>query len=137
LFIDTLIEKEGCQPEIIFLFGFSTGACLDMELGLDRFVRGKRALGGAVCIAGGCIEQNKNDSANSKASEQTPVLIVGGSKDETFPPTAVKNAVETYNEVNSNTIPASVYIKEGKGHAMVQSPEEMEAVMKFFSRITW
>ena len=133
LLIDTLIEKEGWVAERIFLFGFSAGACLAMETALNRFIRGKQAFGGAVCVAGGCVPQRDKDSSNHKASEQTPVLILGGSKDDTFPPNAVNNAMKTYNEHKANMNPARVYIKEGKGHAMVQSPQEMEVVMKFFA----
>jgi len=148
-------------PERIFLFGFSAGACLAMETCLDRMRKGRRALGGVVCVAGGIrgrsiqhfnLTDEMRDGEGGDGSGRdvtTPVLIVGGSEDETFPPSAVEEAVRGYNACAATVLPVSsasrgttgarAYVKEGKGHAMVGSPDEMRVVMKFFSErlIRW
>jgi len=144
-------------PERIFLFGFSAGACLAMETCLDRMRKGRRALGGVVCVAGGirgrsCHPLSRSDEIkngdgggdNGGREVTTPVLIVGRSEDETFPPSAVEEAVRGYNACAATVVPvpsavretrgASSYVREGKGHSMVGSPDEMRVVMKFFSK---
>lgn len=136
-------------PERIFLFGYSAGACLAMETCQRRVELGLRALGGAVCVAGG-LRRNGGlpclDKSGDRDGGVTPVLVIGGSEDERFPPSAVHEAVRLYNaDVSANgtlgpmegldeRTGAIAYVKEGKGHEMVRSPEEMEVVMKFFAK---
>ena len=133
-------------PERIFLFGFSAGACLAMQTCLDRFEKGKLPLGGGICIAGG---SNKNCSSKkisggdideSKAVEKTPVLIIGGSKDEKFTPDAMNESIDFYNSYGwksmkgggkKPSLPAKAFIMKGKGHGMINSEEETKAVMEF------
>jgi len=129
------LTEGGWVPERIFLFGFSAGACLAMQTCLDRTRKNKLALGGAICVAGGVrgpIKEKDSEQSDGKANS-TPVLIIGGSKDEQFTPLAAKEAVDLYNTF-SNTAPtpsAKSFIMEGKGHGMISSVEETHALMEF------
>ena len=145
--LEVLLEAlmECWVPERIFLWGFSAGACLVMEMCRHRIISGKRALGGAICIAGGCSTAFKMDtivktSTTTNHMEVTPVLLLGGSRDDKFPPHALQAARDSYNNACDSSREATkkaattMYIHPGKGHAMVQSPEEMKVVMEFFSQ---
>jgi len=153
-------------PERIFLFGFSAGACLAMQTCLDRFEKGKLPLGGAICVAGGVnkkamsslktTDQDRVDKetrskeersacsdqvTNTIASiEKTPVLTIGGTKDEQYTPDALNEASDFYNSFHVKqkkgqkdlTSPsAKAFIMKGKGHEMMNSEEETKAVMEF------
>jgi len=139
--IERLIEEGDWVPERIFLFGFSSGACLAMETCFNRTIERKRPLGGAVCVAGGirCFNTFSEEPKDStrKQKELTPLLIIGGSDDEVFPPSAVKTAEEIYNSQVSCEAEKGkyihTYIEDGKGHAMIGGPNEMKTLMKFFA----
>lgn len=137
----------GWLPERIFLFGYSAGACLAMETCMHRTLNRQLPLGGAVCIAGGLhTTQTHNESATESAAT-TPVLIIGGSADQTFPPSKVHAAVHTYNLLaandtgpgaagagaggNINRIGAKSFIVPGKGDGMIHSEAETKAIMEF------
>ena len=128
-------------PERIFLFGFSSGACLAMEL--CRLWKQKRRMpfGGCICIAGGIktissLTNNDSDTSTAAKSSQesqnqqfTDVLIITGSKDTTFTP---KEAQKTKSYYDANKV--KIHIQEGKGHGMIESRQEMQVVMKFLSK---
>ena len=159
----------GWLPERIFIFGYSAGACLAMETCIHRTLNRQLPLGGAVCIAGGvhtaqththtstaiqnentCQSQNQTESA---ATATTPVLIIGGSADQTFPPSKVHAAVHKYNSFTAKdtgpgaagqagsgagacgsinrSIGAKSFIVPGKGDGMIQSEAETKAIMEF------
>lgn len=157
--IDRLIEELTALwvPGRIFLFGYSAGACLAMETCLDRMRRSRRPLGGAVCVAGGIKGQSclrakctpdTYDGKGQNEGSATPVLILGGEDDTNFPPPAVDEAVRGYNKLHKIMMnfssegsakaqqekAANSYVMKGKGHGMVNSPEEVEVIMKFFSK---
>jgi predicted esterase len=147
LLFDELIQL--WVPERIFLFGFSAGACVAMQTCWSRFERGKMPLGGAICVAGGvnqiCTKKfneegtGQNNVVDQEPIEKTPVLIIGGSKDEKYTPNTLNESIKFYNssrikdDQNTSTSvePAKAYIRKGKGHEMMNSEEETKAIMKF------
>lgn len=144
--------NEGWQPERIFLFGYSSGACLAMETCLRLAIMAERPLGGGICVAGGakCVlplnEKCDRTSTDSDLLHDgcTAILLLVGSDDRVFPPSAARHASKLYNDAYKSSIsphrlqspadPVSIYIKKGKGHAMVSSEEEMKSIMEFFSQ---
>jgi predicted esterase len=148
MLIDEIIQL--WVPERIFLFGFSAGACLAMQTCWSRFERGKMSLGGAICVAGGvnqiCTETFHKEGTEQKyvddeePIEKTPVLIIGGSKDEKYTPNTLCESIEFYNsshiikddQKTSTSAPAAkAYIRKNKGHEMINSEEETKAIMAF------
>ena len=71
------LNKSGFPNSKIFLLGFSQGACLAMEF----IIRQEFSLGGIIPMAGFIREKNrfKNDIING--SQNTPVLLIHGSRD--------------------------------------------------------
>ena len=145
--------REGWMPERIFLFGYSAGASLVMETCLRLVKQKERKLGGAVCVAGGIqceipSEEQGKAVANSKVNNNsfegpTPILAIVGSNDLHFPPGAARRASTLYS--NSSTakmrpiiepMPAAVtiFVKDGKGPAMISSADEMRSIMEFMAK---
>ena len=114
-------------PERIFLFGFSAGACLVMELCRMRFNAGRLPLGGAICIAGGI--QNQGELQITQQNQPTNVLIITGSKDTAYPPDAANLSKQLYHASKVH-----VHFQKGKGHSMIESKEEMRVIMEFLSK---
>ena len=137
----------GWIPERIFLFGFSAGACLAMEVCRMRMMNhaGRRMpLGGAICIAGGIrtkdeVHQRKcPDSTTTTTRQQqqqqnqaTDVLIITGSNDAQYPKEAATLSKQFYHHHPSKV---TIHIQSGKSHAMIGSKEEMQVVMEFLSK---
>lgn len=121
-------DESSWIPERIFLFGFSSGACLAMELCRLWKLKCRMPFGGCICIGGGIktITLTDNDSDTSTA---TDVLIITGSKDTTFKP---RHAQETKSYYDASKI--KIHIQEGKGHGMIESRREMQVVMEFLSK---
>jgi len=134
-------------PERIFLFGFSAGACLVMETCRIWMNAGRMALGGAICISGG-IQTKENlpgristnaatDNSESsttmqqKNNQPTDVLIITGSNDIQYSKRDAQLSKECYHASSSKV---QVHVQRGKGHAMIDSKEEMQAVMHFLSK---
>lgn len=143
----------GWLPERIFLFGYSAGACLAMETCVQRALNRQLPLGGAICIAGGLhtAQNNTQDESEIESAATTPVLIIGGSADQTFPPSKVHAAVHKYNSFTGtdtgtvavtaasgagaggdvNRIGAKSFIVPGKGDGMIHTEGETKAIMEF------
>ena len=154
--VDDIDDTEtGWQPERIFLFGYSAGACLVMETCLKMMAKGNRPLGGGVCIAGGIkceIPLNSVSATTEKGLYKgyTPVLLIVGALDNNFPPSSATKSSKVYKDsylsllqgrpppIQSMQAPAlepvKLFVKEGKGHSMIGSEEETRAIMEFFSR---
>ena len=146
--------NEGWHPERIFLFGYSSGACLVMETCLRMVKKAERPLGGGICVAGGVKcelpldEQGKGASKDSALVKEgcTSILLVVGSDDIAFPPSAARHSLKIYEDACNSSIgtsmhglhssadPVTIYIKKGKEHTMVNSKEEMRSIMEFFSQ---
>ena len=72
------INQSGFPKSKIFLLGFSQGACLAMEF----IIRQKFSIGGIIPIAGFIVEKDKFKNGMEDGSQNTPVLLIHGSKDE-------------------------------------------------------
>ena len=127
-------------PERVFLFGFSAGACLLMELCRMLMLHERMPLGGAICIAGGIKNKNspfisKNGIAESstigRKTQPTDVLIIAGSNDSVYSKSAAMKSKEFYQPHSSKV---QIHLQRGKGHEMIKSEDEMHAVMKFLSK---
>eukprot|EP00985_Skeletonema_marinoi_P030346 scaffold31682_cov212-Skeletonema_marinoi.AAC.14 len=122
-------------PERIFLFGFSAGACLAMELCRLWKLRRNVPLGGAICIGGGikteslpgCVAVNYN--GDDDQHKFTDVLIITGSKDTVY---SQKMAAQTTSIYDGSKV--QTHVQQGKGHGMIGSREEMQTVMEFLSK---
>jgi predicted esterase len=126
-------------PERIFLFGFSSGACLAMELCRLWKLKRRMPFGGCICIAGGIKTISLTDSNSDTSTATSPqesqnqqftdVLIITGSKDTTFTPKEAQKTKSYYDESK-----VKIHIQEGKGHGMIRSRQEMQVVMEFLSK---
>ena len=89
------INKNGFPKSKIFLLGFSQGACLAMEF----IIRQKFSIGGIIPIAGfiGKKDKFKKDIVNG--SQDTPVLLIHGSKDEMVLPVESKIAFKLFSDL--------------------------------------
>ncbi|KAL9185326.1 hypothetical protein ACHAXT_003103 [Thalassiosira profunda] len=110
-------------PERVFLFGFSAGACLAMEICKVWMNAGRMPLGGAICVAGGISSKYTSEEHD----KSTDVLIVAGSNDTVY---TKKDA-----QLSQKLYPiAIVSLQKGKGHSMIESKGEMQVVMEFLSK---
>ena len=132
------------MPERIFLFGYSAGACLVMETCLRLWKQKEMPLGAAICVAGGIKceippDEKDKEEAGSEATYSfegpTPVLLVVGSKDGNFPPNTARKASFLYHDPSATKeSAATIFVKDGKGPAMVGSEDEMRCIMEFMAK---
>ncbi len=132
--IDEIISSDQWIAERIFLLGFSAGACVAMNLCYNRSQRGKRALGGAVCIKGGLYGHMNNSKDCNKRMEHTPILLMGGECDENYTVGMLNKDAALYKNgaCRSSDLVRS-FIQPGKGHYMVNQKEEIRCIMEFFA----
>ena len=127
--------EETWIPERIFLFGFSAGACLSMELCRRWMNAGRMPLGGAICIAGGIQTKDQlsgtkqRDGTNTTQNQATDVLVIAGDRDQTYTKQDSELSKQLYDPSK-----VQIHIQKGKDHAMIQSKEEMQVVMEFLSK---
>ena len=127
----------------VFVFGYSCGAALAAEVALERVRCGLDPLGGVICVAGGARSRSLSPSLGKLTSMLTPILIIVGSNDGLYTVSDAKKFLTVYKDVsedreknikaNVDNLPIQLYIKQGKGHDMIRSREEMEQLMKFFA----
>ena len=88
------LNKSGFPNSKIFLLGFSQGACLAMEF----IIRQEFSLGGIMPIAGfiGKKDRFKNDKVDG--AQDTPVLLIHGSRDEMVLPAESEIAFELFSD---------------------------------------
>ena len=88
------LNKSGFPNSKIFLLGFSQGACLAMEF----IIRQEFSLGGIIPVAGfiGKKDRFKNDIVNG--AQNTPVLLIHGSRDEMVLPAESEIAFELFSD---------------------------------------
>ena len=97
-------------------------------------------LGGAICVAGGSSNTTKENVVHSDQRHQqrqsfvqrpikTPILLVVGEHDESFPPEQATKIQALYGKAS-----VEVYIAPNKGQGMIQSESEMYKVMEFLSQ---
>ena len=88
------LNKNGFPNSKIVLLGFSQGACLAMEF----IIRQEFSLGGIIPIAGfiGKKDRFKNDKVDG--AQDTPVLLIHGSRDEMVLPAESEIAFELFSD---------------------------------------
>ena len=89
------INKNGFPKSKIFLLGFSQGACLAMEF----IIRQKFSIGGIIPIAGFIGKKDRFKSGIVDGSQNTPVLLIHGSKDEMVLPVESKIAFKLFSDL--------------------------------------
>jgi predicted esterase len=130
--LHAMIVQEGwIYPEQVFFFGYGTGAALAMQVCCmwSSFQGIQIPLGGAICVGGG-IEVSAFTTSHPQ-NAKTPVLLMVGGKDESFPPT---QAISLQRQSATSNIDIDIYIEPDKGQSMVQSKAEIQKIMEFFSR---
>lgn len=126
-------EDEMWLPERVFLLGFSAGACVVMNVCYNRAQQGKRGLGGAICVAGGLKGRTMNDQSSIVVSpEFTPLLLMGGENDETYPSTMLQLDAKLYNTNHKQDL-VRTFIQARKEHGMIKEKEEIKCIMEFFA----
>ena len=88
------INQSGFPKSKIFLLGFSQGACLAMEF----IIRQKFSLGGIIPVAGFIVEKDKFKNGMEDGSQNTPVLLIHGSKDEMVLPVESKITLKLFSD---------------------------------------
>lgn len=121
---ELIIIGEWIVPERVFFLGFGTGAALAMQICVTWAERNRSPLGGAICVSGGAAEFHQA----SRPQPLTPMLIMSGEKDESFPP---RYAEELKQSLGSTT---ELFVEPNKGQGMIASENEMKRVMEFFSQ---
>ena len=88
------LNKSGFPNSKIFLLGFSQGACLAMEF----IIRQEFSLGGIIPIAGFIGEKNRFKNDIVDGAQDTPVLLIHGSRDEMVLPAESEIAFELFSD---------------------------------------
>ena len=88
------LNKDGFPKSKVFLLGFSQGACLAMEF----IIRQEFSIGGIIPIAGFIVRKNKFKKDIVKGSQDTPVLLIHGSKDKRVLPAESKIALKLFSD---------------------------------------
>jgi dienelactone hydrolase len=118
-------------PERIFLFGFSAGGSLAMEMCRMWMTAGRSPLGGSICVAGG-IQTEMELLGMTKSNHQsmpTDVLIIAGERDETYPKETALLSKQFYHSSH-----VQLHVQKGKGHSMIGSKDEVQLIMEFLSK---
>ena len=89
------LNKDGFSKSKIFLLGFSQGACLAMEF----IIRQEFSIGGIIPIAGFIDKKDKFKKNIVNGSQDTPVLLIHGSKDEMVLPVESKIAFKLFSDL--------------------------------------
>ena len=88
------INQNGFPKSKIFLLGFSQGACLAMEF----IIRQKFSIGGIIPVAGFIGRKDKFKNSIVDGSQNTPVLLIHGSKDKMVLPVESKIALKLFSD---------------------------------------
>ena len=92
------LNKNGFPNSKIFLLGFSQGACLAMEF----IIRQEFSLGGIIPIAGFIGEKTRFKNDIVDGAQDTPVLLIHGSRDEMVLPAESEIAFELFSNAGFN-----------------------------------
>lgn len=133
-FLHVLHENYGWSYSRLFVFGFSQGACVAFQVAmtLPRDVR----LGGVVLVAGGAIV-GPHSSASTGGGAATPMLQVTGTADRVYPIALAERSRLEFRRRCSQKAMEELFtsvVRPHKAHAMIDSPEDMQQVMLFFSK---
>ncbi|KAG2761870.1 hypothetical protein JG687_00002371 [Phytophthora cactorum] len=132
-FLQTLNDQYGWNYSRLFVFAFSQGACVAFHLAmtLPRDVR----LGGVVLVSGGAIV-GPHSAVYTPGAAATPILQVTGAVDDVYPTSLAaltrREFKKRYTQKDAELFTSLV--RPHKGHAMIDSREDMHRVMLFFSK---
>ncbi|KJE95567.1 hypothetical protein CAOG_06010 [Capsaspora owczarzaki ATCC 30864] len=130
---DVLVQPSfGWQRDRIFLLGFAQGGTVALDLALH----GSGRLAGVISISGTLTEEELDvhvgDPVRADIARQTPILLTHGTKDEMIPIAEAHNRFDRLVRLVPEH-PSLRLLQFPKGCKMIDSPEEMRAVMTFFS----
>ncbi|KAF9216555.1 hypothetical protein BGZ59_009153 [Podila verticillata] len=121
------VEKCGFESNKIFLFGFSQGG----EVALDLAAFGGIPLGGVISIGGYLMEEVQNDPPALKKMP-TQVLVLQGDKDDSRPVKVAKDKFKYIQRVfGANN--CAQKIVDGMGHGMPTNEAGWQPLMMFFA----
>lgn len=149
----TVLEGFGWSSHRIFLFGFSQGGvvALDLALNISR-VR----LGGVVSVCGHLMSLQEvrppeppaavgsgsktsgggtrgSDAGREVSRVQTPILIIAGTHDTQIPLVAARQSFAELRSWMGCDAEVALAEIDGKGHGMISSEAEMRMVMEFLA----
>lgn len=118
----------------LFVFAFSQGACVafHVAMSLPRDVR----LGGVVVVSGGATVGPHEDylAAENGGGAATPMLQVTGAADAVYPVALAERSRREFKRRHPQKAAAELFtsvMRPHKGHAMIDSREDMQHVMRF------
>ncbi|KAE9038904.1 hypothetical protein PR001_g5397 [Phytophthora rubi] len=136
-FLSVLHDKYGWSFSRLFVFAFSQGACVAFHLAmtLPRDVR----LGGVVLVSGGAIvgPHALRSAGEDGGGAATPMLQVTGAADVVYPAALAERSRLEFQKRHPQKAEAGLFtslVRPRKGHAMIDSREDMQHVMLFFSK---
>lgn len=131
-----IVQEQWIIPERVFLLGYGAGGALAMQVCVlwntpthqqHNAVPPSPPLGGAICVAGGA---SSIPQATAESLTTTPILLMVGENDESFPPSIAKRLQQRYGRGKA----MELHIQPNKGQGMIQSAAEMHKVMEFLSQ---
>ncbi|OWZ19582.1 PhosphoLipase/carboxylesterase [Phytophthora megakarya] len=133
-FLRVLHDQYEWSYSRLFVFAFSQGACVAFHLAmtLPRDVQ----LGGVVLVSGGAIV-GPHSSSYGKGSAPTPMLQVTGETDKIYPTSLAVLTHREFKRRHTQKAAEELFtslLRPHKGHAMIDSREDMQHVMLFFSK---
>ena len=130
--IDILLGEltaEGWLLRDIFFMGFSQGAVVAVDVALHRQER----LGGVVAISASVLPEAE---MSRLCGSGTPILCTHGTKDTSV---SISDARQVFGRLQKRLEEAThegpvLWREFDKGHEMVSTKREMQAIMEFFSQ---
>ncbi|KAF4318134.1 hypothetical protein G195_008515 [Phytophthora kernoviae 00238/432] len=134
-FLRVLHNDYGWSYSRLFLFAFSQGACVAFHLAmtLPQDVR----LGGVVLVAGGAIAGPHSSATGDADAAATPMLQITGAADTTYPTALAERSRREFKRRHTQKVAAELFtsvVRPHKAHAMIDSRQDMQHVMFFFSK---
>lgn len=125
--LSLLLDDQWIIAERIFFMGYGAGASLIMELCQTWSEHSRPSFGGGICIGGGSARPVKEFT-----SKGTPILLLCGKKDDSFPESRANEAKEYYERACGDAM-VQLHAQPNKGQAMISSAAEMKVVMTFLA----
>ena len=135
-FLCVLHDRYAWDYSRLFLFAYSQGACVAFHLAmtLPCDVR----LGGIVLVSGGAIAGSHSTCSDAQGSAvATPMLQITGAADSIYPAALAQRSCREFECKHSHAAAVELFtslVRPRKGHAMIDSQEDMRHVMLFFSK---
>ncbi|CEG73761.1 hypothetical protein RMATCC62417_09080 [Rhizopus microsporus] len=128
--LEHLINDCNWNPPNIFLFGFSQGGTVALDIALFGKVRN---LGGIISISGYLLEEQSTDS---RIDEGYPgyILITQGERDETMNKPIAETKFKQIKKLCSSSAEVSQAFIPNKGHTMPSTEQEWRLIHTFFGK---